>query len=130
MTLDRQGDHATELAIATLMEDGDFAAHIRRMHRRYEKRREVFFEAIRQRLSKVLSFREPPGGLAIWARVSPDVCVSEWVRRADEAGVLVQDGRHFFPDGRARQYLRLGYARHDEAELVEGVRRLACALSG
>lgn len=126
--IDRQGDHATELALSYLMEDGEFGAHVRRMHRKYESRREVFFYALETELSSELSFRRPPGGLAIWARVLGQIAPEEWAARAEDRGVLVQPGRQFFFDKKPRPYLRLGFARHNEKEIELGVKRLARAL--
>jgi GntR family transcriptional regulator/MocR family aminotransferase len=42
--------------------------------------------------------------------------------------VLFHPGRRFAFDGRARPFLRLGFASLDERELREAVRRLAAAL--
>lgn len=68
--LDRQGDHVSERALAYLIEDGELTAHIRKMKKIYAERREVFFEELRCRLGGALSFRIPPGGLAVWTRVA------------------------------------------------------------
>lgn len=128
--LDRQGDHATELAVSYLLEDGEFGAHVRRMHRKYEARREAFFDALKQKLGSRLSFKIPPGGLAVWARVEGSVSPGLWAARAKERDVVVMDAKTLFFDGRSRPFLRLGFARHREDELVEGVRRLASAWPG
>lgn len=128
--LDRQGDHATELALSYLLEDGEFGSHVRRMHRKYESRREALFGALRDKLGERLSFKIPPGGLAVWARVEGGVSPSLWTARALERKVVVVDGKQLFFDGKSRPYLRLGFARHNEEELVEGVRRLAAAWPG
>lgn len=128
--LDRQGDHATELAVSYLLEDGEFGAHVRRMHRKYEARREVFLSALQQLLGSRLSFKVPAGGLAVFARVEGGVSASLWAARAKEHNVLVIDAKPLFFDGRSRPFLRLGFARHREDELVEGVKRLLKAWPG
>jgi GntR family transcriptional regulator/MocR family aminotransferase len=128
--LDRQGDHTTELAVSYLLEDGEFGAHVRRMHRKYESRRKALFGALKERLGSRLTFRTPQGGLAVWAKVEGGISPSHWAARALERNVVVMDGKQLFFDGRSRPYLRLGFARHREDELVEGVRRLAAAWPG
>lgn len=125
--LDRQGDHATELAVSYLLEDGEFGAHVRRMHRKYEARREVFFDALDKELGSRLSYKIPSGGLAVWGRVEGGVSAGLWAARASELDVLVIDAKPLFYDGQSRPFLRLGFARHREDELIEGVRRLASA---
>ena len=122
---DRQGDHATELALSYLMEDGELGAHIRRMHRQYALRREALFDALHRYLPSALTFTPPAGGLAVWCRTPPFVSASRWAENAARQGVLVQPGQRFFFDQKDRPYLRLGYARLDEDALVVAVKRLA-----
>lgn len=126
--LDRQGDHVSELALAYLIEDGELGAHIRRMHRRYEERREALFDALDRELGGVLGYQRPSGGLAVWGRVQSGTSVEKWVRRAEARDVLVQAAGDFFFDKRSRAFLRLGYARLDPEEIREAVRRLRLAL--
>lgn len=126
--IDRQGDHVLELALAFLIEDGEIEAHIRRMHRRYEERRQVLFDALRCELGGVLRFSEPSGGMAVWARIEGGTSAERWAERGLERGVLAQPGRGFFFDGKQRSFFRLGYARLEPDELREAVRRLRAAL--
>jgi GntR family transcriptional regulator/MocR family aminotransferase len=126
--VDRQGDHAIEWAVAELMEDGEVERHIRRSRRAYQSRRGVLVEALKKAFGARLSFVVPAGGTALWARVAPDIDVSAWATRALAKGVAVQPGQEFAFDGRARPYLRLGFAQLEEAELEEAVRRMASAL--
>lgn len=126
--IDRQGDHVGELALAYLIEDGELGAHIRRMHRRYEERREVLFECLDQELGSQLRYQRPSGGLAIWGRAAPGISVERWVERAEKRDVHVQAAAGFFFDKRSRSFLRLGYARLNPEEIREAVRRLRLAL--
>jgi GntR family transcriptional regulator/MocR family aminotransferase len=123
--IDRQGDHTMERALATMFEDGEFGAHVRRMHRTYEKRREVLFSVLEKELGDVLSFERPSGGLAVWTRIECPVSAQAWAERAAERGVIVQAAQRFFLDGRDRRFFRVGYARLNEDEIVRAVRLLA-----
>ncbi len=125
---DRQGDLAVERAVAHLIEDGELEAHVRRTRRTYGERRDALVHELRTQLGDVLSFREPNGGIAIWAKVQQGVSADAWARAALEHGVAVQTGRQFTFDGRPRSYLRLGYARLDPDELKRAVGLLRRAL--
>lgn len=46
-------------------------------------------------------------------------------KRALEAGVLALPGKFFFADGRATPYVRASFSLLDEADVEEGLRRLA-----
>lgn len=126
--VDRQGDPALEHAVAELLEDGVVQRHARRMRRVYEERRNHLVAELEARLSSVVSAEAPSGGLALWARVAPEVNVDEWTERALREGVYVRPTRHFAFDGRTRPFLRLSYAPLTEREITEAVKRLRRAL--
>ena len=48
----------------------------------------------------------------------------ERLEHAQEAGVMYVPGDVFYPDGRGRDSLRLGFSRLSTDEIYEGVRRL------
>jgi len=126
--IDRQGDHLLAMAVAELLEEGDIQRHIRRAKRIYAERRVRFARLLETHFSGVLSFELPSGGTAIWARVSADVPVDLWAKRALEAGLVLQPARLFSFDGKGRSYLRLGFAQHDEREAKEAIGRMARAI--
>jgi GntR family transcriptional regulator/MocR family aminotransferase len=127
-SVDRQGDHAIEWAVAELLEDGEVQRHTRRARRVYQQRRDVLIAALRAELGEVLTFRAPAGGTALWAHVAPRYDVAGWVERALARGVAMQAAQQFAFDGRARPSVRLGFAQLNDAELREAVRRLRLAL--
>jgi GntR family transcriptional regulator / MocR family aminotransferase len=124
--VDTQGDHVTEQAIATLLEDGEIQRHAQRMARELEARRDTLAAELRRRLPQ-LEFDLPSGGMAIWAR-APGVDGFEWARRGLAAGVAFHAGGRFSLIGGAREFVRLGFAACNRVELVEAVDRLAGAL--
>lgn len=125
--IDRQGDQATEAAVAELFEEGEVARHTNRVRRVLRGRRTAALEALEHHLPGVFAVEVPRGGMALWARAveGDDVCA--WAERALAAGVRVAPARRFTFDGRPRPAFRLGYASLTEAEIDEAVRRLAGA---
>jgi GntR family transcriptional regulator/MocR family aminotransferase len=126
--LDRQGDRLGERAFAELLEEGELQRHVRRTRRIMQGRRDALVDALGRELGEVVIPRVPAGGLALWARVDPNVDVDTWAARALAAGVEVTPGRIYEFRRRPRSRLRIGFARCDEGELALGVRRLARAL--
>jgi GntR family transcriptional regulator/MocR family aminotransferase len=98
------------------------------MRRRYESRREALVSALQKHLGSVLSFDLPSGGVALWARVASDVDVDRWAERSLALKVAFAPGREFAFDGKSLPNARLAFARLNEAELQEAVRRIASAL--
>ncbi len=126
--VDRQGDHLLESAVAELLDEGEIQRHIRRAKRVYTERRERLAALLTSRFGSVLSFQLPSGGTAIWAKVAADVAVDAWAAHAAALGLVLQPGRMFAFDGKARPFLRIGFAQHEEREVREAIRRMEAAL--
>lgn len=126
-SIDRQGDHVLEAAVAELIEEGELERHVRKMRRVYLARRDVFVDALARRLGGRFEFAVPSGGMALWGRALGGVDVEAWSARALEREVLLMTARQFAVDGRVRPFVRLGFAALTEPELEEAVRRLADA---
>jgi GntR family transcriptional regulator/MocR family aminotransferase len=126
--VDRQGDAVLECSIAELLDDGDVERHVRRTRRIYRARRDAFCENVERELGGVVRFRRPPGGMAIWADVSPEVVIEAWQRRAIERGAYFQIGRPFSLDGSGVHSVRFGFALLDEKEALTAIRRVADAV--
>jgi len=127
--VDRQGDAVLECSIAELIDDGDVERHVRRTRRIYRARRDAFCENLERELGGLLRFKRPPGGMAIWADVAPELDVEAWQTAASGRGVYFQIGRQFAVDGAPVQSVRFGFAFLDEKESATGIRRLGEAAS-
>jgi GntR family transcriptional regulator/MocR family aminotransferase len=127
-SLDRQGDPTTELAVAELLEEGEAQRHVRRARRLYKARRDRCVDALGAAFGDELRFVVPSGGMALWAEVTGELPVDDWLAAAADEGVRFQPGRRFafHPEqaGPAAQHVRIGFAALTERELDEAVRRL------
>jgi GntR family transcriptional regulator/MocR family aminotransferase len=122
------GDQILERAIAELLEDGEITRHARKMRRVYQSRRDALAAALTRELPGALRFELPAGGMTLWARVDDAIKLDAWRDRAISRGVAFATARDFALDGRPRPFIRLGFARYDEAELADAVRRMRRAL--
>jgi GntR family transcriptional regulator / MocR family aminotransferase len=119
--IDRQGDLASEAAVAELIEDGLLERHTRRMRRSYEQRRDVLVEALRASLGERVTFDMPAGGMALWIRVHGRE-PRRWVARAHARGVSFRAGVEYALSPQpAVPYVRMGFTRLDERELKRAV---------
>lgn len=127
--IDRQGDLPLEAAIAELLQDGELRRHARKARNIYLERRDALAALLLREFADVLSFDVPAGGLAIWARVSPEVDAPAWAARAAERGLIVSPGVRFTLHAqRAPNAFRIGFATLGPEEAISAVRRLADAL--
>lgn len=128
-TIDWQGDHVLECAIAELFQDGEIQRHVRRMRQFYRQRRDVMAESLQRELGQAVRFKLPTGGMSIWCQVSPEIDMDRWWGRAVEAGVVFAPGRRYaFESAVPMSCLRVGFAQFTEQEIREAVRRMAATL--
>jgi GntR family transcriptional regulator/MocR family aminotransferase len=111
------------------LEDDVVGRHVRRARREYAARRDALVFELERELKGALSFRPPPGGMALWAKITAHGVSSDaWAERALRQGVLVHPARRFRFDGREAPQLRLGFAPLTPEEIRVAVQRLAAAL--
>lgn len=126
VALDRQGDLAIERAVAELFEEGLVERHGRKMRRVYQARRDALSSALTRHVGERLVFQPPRGGMALWAH-APGTDVEKLRERAEQRGVTITTASRYAFDGRARPFVRLGFAALTEAELERAARLLALA---
>jgi 2-aminoadipate transaminase len=67
----------------------------------------------------------PKGGFFSWLTLPDDEDAGELAKRAVERGVAIVPGSLFFADGRGGNNVRLSFSLVDEAEIDDGIERLA-----
>ena len=127
--IDRQGDHPMEATVAELLEEGELQRHVRKMRGVYRARRDFLVRRLEAKLSGVLEWSVPSGGISLWARVKKPIDLQRWLGRALTRGLSVQSGSRYTFDGREPGALRLVFARFNESELTRAVDILAATIS-
>ena len=129
MMIDRQGDPATELAVAELIADGEIHRHTRKAMRLYAERRLLISKLLAERFRDKIEFDLPDGGLAIWVKFTAAIDMDALARAARAKGVQILPGGAFTVSGRAIRATRLGFASMDASELDRATRRLQQAVA-
>ena len=114
-----------QLALAEFMAAGHFTSHVRRMRKLYQHRREILRREMRKRFSGVLRRVESDGGMHsvfLLARGYSDV---EICRQANALGVRVLPLSAYYAGEVKQQGLVVGFAAHDEAAIISGVKTIA-----
>jgi DNA-binding transcriptional MocR family regulator len=102
--------------------------HLRSVRAALRARRDATLAALARDLPD-LRVNRPSGGLHLWVRLPDGTDDTALAEAALRAGVLVSAGRPFFPAEASAPHLRISYGTAaSEAELMEGVRRLAGVL--
>lgn len=98
------------------------------LKRAHAARAAVLCDALRQQLPRA-TFIEPRGGYFVWLELSRDVTAAALLTAARHHGVTFHPGSRFVHGGGFPHAARLSFAHYGHEEMMEGVRRLARAMS-
>ena len=128
-TIDRQGDHILENAMAELLQHGIIQRHLRKSLRAYRERRDVFCSLMDQYLKDEVSFQVPEGGLAAWTNFDPAIDLKTLAKKAllDD---LYLNSRSGYSNGRSLNNMRLGFGSSTPQELEHIVKLLRNLIKG
>ena len=129
MMIDRQGDPATEAAVAELIAIGEIHRHTRKVMKIYAERRALLAQLLRAELSGQIDFDLPHGGLAVWVRFRAGVDPARLAELARIQRLQLLPGGAFSISPKRVQGARLGFASLDPDELRRAVQRLGAALA-
>ena len=119
--IDRQGDPMLEFAVGQLFRTGQIKRHFRKALRTYQARRDRFCELLTTKLSDVLTFTKPDGGMAVWTLFDPAIDLERLAQRAGREGLYLSGGVGYNPPGERLNGTRLGFASSTEDELERSV---------
>lgn len=92
----------------------------------YRRRRDAMLAALERHMPDGVTWTRPDGGLFVWVQLPEGIDGASLLERAvAEANVAFVPGGAFFFDGRGRNSMRLSYSLPSEAEIEEGIARLA-----
>jgi GntR family transcriptional regulator/MocR family aminotransferase len=125
--MDRQPSSLCQAVVAAFMEEGHFAAHIRRMREMYRGQRDALVAALRRRLGDHLTVDPPDQGMHLVAymrRGLSDVAVE---RAGREHGVIVGAMSRLYVEAPAQSALMLGFSGYPRQIIAPAIARLARA---
>ena len=126
--MDRQPSTLSQAVVAAFMEEGHFAAHIRRMRLLYREQRDELVAALKSQLSADLTVDAPDQGMHLVAftrRGLSDVAIE---RAGHQHGVVVRPMSRLYLAAAPRSALVLGFSGHTRQTIVPAVERLARAV--
>jgi 2-aminoadipate transaminase len=93
--------------------------------RGYTERRDAMIEALTEHFPAEARWTVPHGGFFVWVEMPAFLDLKSILAEAVERGVTYVPGDAFFPDGRGRNCMRLGFCYAPPDAIREGIRRLA-----
>lgn len=90
--IDVQGDPIMELALAEMFEEGHIKRHMKKALQIYHRRRDFLCSYLNEKLSDVIDFKTPDGGLAIWAKFHKSVPLPPLSEKLKTQGLILSNG--------------------------------------
>ena len=124
--LDPHTPNLVQFAVARLMRQATFDAHLRTIRAEHARRCAQMVASIQRHMPPgALRFARPAGGLYLWCRLAPGISASALYDRALAAGVAFVQGSAFYPDPAGDAELRLCFSGVPPSGIDESIRKLA-----
>ncbi|MCA9961485.1 MAG: PLP-dependent aminotransferase family protein [Anaerolineales bacterium] len=127
--IDRGAPTLTQAAVADFIQGGHFDRHLRHLRDAYGQRRRTLIQALQTYLPECARYSSTAAGLHVMLYLDEDCDEADVVRRAAEQGVRVYPGTPYHVQQPAPPSILLGFSGLSEADIEEGVRRLAEAIT-
>ena len=119
-----QDIHTPPLLQAALRQyclDGSLDRHIKRVRGLYRERLDALYDALERRFSGRARWEKVEGGFSAWLEFPEGIDLREGLAGARDRGVLYAPGDAFYPDGRGRSCMRLGFSRLEPGQIARGI---------
>ena len=127
--MDRQPSSLCQAVLTGFMEEGHFAAHIRRMREMYRSQRDALVTALRRRLGDHLTVEPPDQGMHLVAYTRRGLSDVGIERLARDHGVVVRAMSRLYVEAPAQSALMLGFSGYPRQIIAPAIARLGRAFA-
>jgi len=128
--MDRQPPSLHQAVVAEFMQQGHFAAHIRRMRQMYREQRDALAATLTRRAAGRLTVDVPDQGMHLVAHLEDGACDRDLEAKARRAGIVVRAISRFYRAAPPRPGLMLGFSGFPRPLIVPAAARLAALVTG
>ncbi len=119
--VDVQGDPIMELALVDLFEEGHIKRHMKKALLAYHKRRDFLCGLLKDKLSDMIDFKIPDGGLAIWAKFNRSIPLPTLAEKLKAQGLILSNGLIHNTSAVLMNATRMGFGWMNEQEAEQAV---------
>lgn len=112
-----------QMIVSRWFDEYDVDAHIEKIREIYRKKLNLMCNSLDEYCKDSITYVRPQGGLFIWARLSDNIDMLEYVNKLIERKVAVVPGTAFMTDDTAPcRYIRLNFSTPSDEDIIKGVR--------
>jgi 2-aminoadipate transaminase len=115
----------TQLIVAEYLKRGLLPQQVEQIRKLYAKKRTVMINALQRYMPKGVEWTEPEGGLFLWVKLPKKMDTTALFPKAVENKVAYVIGSAFHCNGKGQNTMRLNFSYPSEAQIEQGIKRLA-----
>ena len=123
--MDRQPPTLCQSVAAEFLQQGHFAAHVRRMRQMYREQRDALAATLMRRAGEHIEVAVPDQGMHLVAYLKNSACDVDLEARARQAGIITRAVSRFYRSAPPRHGLMLGFSGFPRPLIVPAAARLA-----
>lgn len=126
--VDLQCNTIAQMVISAYLEQYDIDAHISRIRKVYQKRRDTAIAAIGQYFPSDIKYTKPKGGLFLWLELDDRINTVQLLEKCLEYQVAFVPGNSFYPNKSKMNTLRMNFSNTPEEQIIQGIQRIGSVL--
>ncbi len=122
--------YLTQAMVYEFINQGWLDENIKKLKELYPPRLDALLTSLDEKMSDLATWFKPDGGFFVGLNVKGQISQAELLKQARAAGLILTDGRLFYPDSSGENFIRLPFCALTPDEIREGVGRLASVVRG
>ncbi len=127
--IDLHSNNIAQWLVTMFLNEGMLAEHLTTVRREYKKRRDMMAKALQRLCANDIEFNVPEGGFYFWCKLKQAGTSQRLLQEAAKNRISFVPGEAFHTVPTLDKEFRLCFTSHNEAVLLEGVKRLAKTLT-
>ncbi|MEM8640616.1 MAG: PLP-dependent aminotransferase family protein [Cyanobacteria bacterium P01_G01_bin.54] len=127
---DRHSPLLAQYALTDFLTEGHFERHIRRMRHRYNQRRQVLVQVLKEQFGDRVTILGENAGIHLMVKLTTTLTDEVMIQRAAAVDVGVMSAQGYYLRKPQAGAFIFGYAQLDEAQIEQGIRALGRVLQG
>ena len=122
---DRQSPLLAQYVLTECLNEGHFERHLRRMRHLYNQRRQTLVHSLTHYLGARVTLLGENAGIHLMVKIDTTLSDEVVIQKAQDLGVGLTSAQKYYLEAPKTGEFILGYSQLDDAQIEQGVKRIA-----